>query len=43
MKAIKPAGKIASDNKSFLKNRYSLDVNEIYKNLSEYILDSLIS
>ena len=43
MKAIKLVDKIVSDDTLFLKNKFNLDVNEINRKLSKYILDPLIS
>ena len=34
MKAIKPVDQILSDNTSFLKNKYKIEVSEINKKLS---------
>ena len=38
MKATKPADKVVSNDISFLKDKFNLDVNKINKKL-QYILD----
>ena len=43
MKAIKLVDKIVSDDTLFLKNKFNLDVNEINRKLSKYIVDPFIS